>query len=99
MPNGGKVSDIFDLRINLPTIISFAVLIFSAAIGVAKLESKYEHDADMQRLQQIYMRQDVTAATQRDLDEWRSEIRADQARQREQLERIERKIDNQKEHE
>jgi hypothetical protein len=90
MPNAKDVSKIFDFRINLVAILALGSMVFGAAAGVARFETREAHEADMralggdmkgleQTVQQTFVRADVNQVTTRELREW--------------MERIERKIE------
>jgi|HubBroStandDraft_1064217.scaffolds.fasta_scaffold77565_2 hypothetical protein len=86
----------FDFTINLPMIGAVLVMLFGAAVGVAKMETKSDHDADLQRIRSEFVRQDVNAATTKELDEWRIEIRNILKEHSDQMDRIEKKLDRQR---
>lgn len=88
-----KPKNLFDLTVNLPTVISIIVLIFSAALGLSRFETKIDHDLDIKQTQALYVHQDVQAVSDRALQEWREEIRTYLKAQTEQMDRIEKKLD------
>jgi hypothetical protein len=75
-----KRPPVFDLRINLIAILSLGTLVFSAAFGLSKFETKLDHDADIQRMQSVFVRQDVNAVTDKELRDW--------------MDRMEKKLDD-----
>jgi hypothetical protein len=93
-PHLPKADQLFDLRINVPTIVSVLCLLFGAAVGVAKMETRADHDADMQRIQSTFVRQDVNAVTDRELRDWQDSIKLLLKEHIESLDRIEKQLDS-----
>ena len=92
-PNLSAAKGLLDFTVNMPTIISIFVLLFSAAYGLSKFETRVDHDIDIKATQQFFVHQDVEAVNQRALSEWREEIRQAVKSQAEQMDRIEKKLD------
>ncbi len=89
----GKFSDIFDLKINVVSIIGIGTLIFSAAFGLSKFETRIDHETDMKTIGDTYVRRDVDNVTQSNLKAWREEIRDSLKSLGDQMDRIEKKLD------
>ena len=64
------LSKFFDMRLNVPSLIALLMLIFSAAFGLSKFETKEAHDADIRVVQEVFQRKDVSSVTDRELREW-----------------------------
>jgi len=64
----------FDTRINLTAVLTLITLVCSAAFTLAKYEPREAHDQDMQRLNEIYQRKDISAMTDKELRDWMARI-------------------------
>jgi hypothetical protein len=91
--NAGKWTDLFDLKINVVSIIGIVTLIFSAAFGLSKFETRLDHESDMKLVGDTYVRKDVNSVTETELKAWREEIRESLKMHTEQMDRIEKKLD------
>lgn len=83
---------LFDFRINLTSLLALGTLIFAGATTMSKMETRSDHEADMQRIEATFVRQDVNMANVQQLKEWKESIQLLMREHIEALDRIERQL-------
>jgi Tfp pilus assembly protein PilO len=74
------LAKLFDLRINVATVLTLVTLIFGLGYQASKYETREQHDADIRQVEATYARDDITKMTTNELRDW--------------LTRIEKKLDD-----
>jgi Tfp pilus assembly protein PilO len=72
-------SRLFDIRINLTSILALGTIVYGLGYGYSKYETREDHATDMKIIEQTFVRQDISKITNEDL--------------KGQMDRIEKKLD------